>query len=228
MADEHPAQPSWRGLYRTGAIAALVIVTFTVVQIAVFVARPPPQTALGFFELFHRSPLLGLLSMDLLSLADYVLTSLVLLALCAAMWRAGPSLAAVTLALELVAISTYLASNTAFSMLALSGQYPQAASDADRLELLGAGRAMLAIYQGTAFDVSYVLSAVPLLLVSLLMLRGDTFGRRTAALGLVMSAMMVLPPTTGPVGMAVALGSLVPMGVWLVLVALRLLRLASA
>lgn len=220
------AAVEWRGLYWTGAIAALVTLAFFVIQMAVFLAHPPPQSAAGFFDLFRRNGLLGLLSMDLLSLADYVLTGLVVLALCAAMWRASPSLSAVALALELVAISTYLASNTAFSMLSLSGQYERASSDVERTALLGAGQAMLAVYQGTAFDVSYVLSAVPLLLVSVLMLKSGAFGKGTAYIGLGMGVLMLLPPTAGRVGMVASLASLVPLAAWLVLVALQLHRLA--
>jgi hypothetical protein len=49
---------------------------------------------------------------------------------------------------------------TAFDVLSLSNQYAAAATDAQRSMFLAAGQAMLAIYQGSAFDVYYVLNCV--------------------------------------------------------------------
>jgi len=86
----------------------------------------------------------------------------------------------IALILGLVATAVYFASNTAFEMLSLSNQYAAATTDAQRSIVMAAGQAMLAIYQGTAFDVSYVLSAVALLIISVIMLRSNVFSKVTA------------------------------------------------
>jgi hypothetical protein len=62
----------------------------------------------------------------------------------------------------------------AFEMLTLSNQYATATMDVERSIFLAAGEAMLATWQGTAFDVSYVLSAIAILIVSAVMLRSMT------------------------------------------------------
>jgi hypothetical protein len=109
-------------------------------------------------------------------------------------------------------------------MLSLSHGYAAAATDAERAAFLAAGRAMLAVYQGTAFDVYYVLNAIALLLVSGIMLRSPIFSRTTALLGLLAGALMVVPSTAGAVGLAFSLGSLVPWTIFAVLVARRLFQ----
>src|SRR5690348_7716702 len=72
---------NWRPLYRIGGAAALTVASLTVVQIAVFVASPPPTTVIGYFQLLQSDRLLGLLDLDLLSIANFGLTGLVFLAL---------------------------------------------------------------------------------------------------------------------------------------------------
>ena len=60
------ADSAWKPLYRVGGAAALTIVGLIVLQIIVYVASPPPTTVIGYFTLFHRNGLLGLLTLDLL------------------------------------------------------------------------------------------------------------------------------------------------------------------
>ena len=167
-------ESAWKPLYRVGGAAALMVVLLYVIQIIVLVVSPPPSTVIGYFTLFHRNALLGLLDLDLLSIADYALFVPLFLALYIALRRVSPSFMAIATALGLVGIATYFASNTAFEMLSLSNQYATATTDAQRSLFVASGQAMLAIYQGTAFDVSYVLLAIASLIISVVMLRSNT------------------------------------------------------
>jgi hypothetical protein len=85
---------------------------------------------------------------------------------------------------------------------------------------------MLAIYQGTAFDVYYVLNAAALLVMAGVMLRSPLFSRRDAGVGLAAGVLMVIPSTAGTVGLIFAIASLLPWAVFSVLVARRLFKLA--
>ena len=85
---------------------------------------------------------------------------------------------------------------------------------------------MLAVYQGTAFDVGYVLEGVALLIVAVVMLRSTLFSKRTAYVGILMGVMSLLPPTAGTIGLLFSLGSLAPLEIWGILVARRLFQLA--
>jgi hypothetical protein len=121
--------------------------------------------------------------------------------------------------------ANYFASTVAFEMLTLSNQYARATTDAERSLFLAAGQAMLVTWQGTAFDVSYVLSALAVLIVSAVMLRSHhLFSKVTAYAGLSAGVLMSVPPTAGMIGVVFSLLSLVPLVVWLTLIARRLLR----
>jgi hypothetical protein len=85
-----------------------------------------------------------------------------------------------------------------------------ATTDAERAAIRSAGQAMLAIWQGTAYDVSYVLGGIATLLIAVVMLRSQVFGRAIAYVGLVMGVLMLVPATAGTIGMYVSLISLVP------------------
>ena len=101
---------------------------------------------------------------------------------------------AIALVFELVGIVTYFASTAAFEMLSLSNQYAFATTDAERSVLLAAGQVMLAIWQGTAFNVSYIIALLPF----------NRFGYHGAQLnlqqsychlGILASLLMFVPPT---------------------------------
>ncbi len=215
----------WKSLHQIAGAAALVMAVLIPIQVAVFVASPPPNTVIGWFTLFQSNPLLGLLDMDLLLIVDQVLMTLVFLALYTVLRRANESLMAVALTLGLLGVAAYFASATAFNMLSLSNQYAAVTTDAERSMLLVAGHATVAIWQGTAFDVGYVLEGMALLITATVMLRSAAFGRRTAWVGILLGVMSLLPPTAGIVGLAFSLGSLVPLEIWAVLVGRKLLQL---
>ncbi len=85
---------------------------------------------------------------------------------------------------------------------------------------------MLAIYQGTTFDVSYVLLAVAPLIISVVMLRSNTFGKVTAAVGMVANVLAVgfFVPA---IGVFLSLISVVALLIWYVLIARSLFTLAQ-
>lgn len=215
----------WAPLYLAAAAAALLIVAFTVIQVIVFLASPPPDTVLGWFKLFHRNALLGLLDMDLLMIADVVLSTIVTLALVVVLWRVAPGLMALAGALGLLGAATFFASNPAFSMLALSNKYWNATTDAQRAAFLAAGEAMKSTWNGSAYLVFYELGAVTVLIIGFVMLRSTVFSRTTALIGLATGVLMLWPPVN-TVLIVVSLLSLLPMAIWYVLVALRLIRIA--
>jgi hypothetical protein len=215
----------WRPLYRAGAISAIAMLAMMPVQLLVFLRWPPPVSAAGFLQLYERSLPLGLLSLDLLYMVDIALTALLIGALCAALWRESRVLAATALAITLVATGVYFASNPAFSMIAVAQHHATAATDAERAAASGAAESLLAGYLGVANGTSYTLFALGGFLLALAMLRTRIFGKPTGWLGLVTYVLMVVPAGAGRLGMIFAFASLLPLVVWLVLVARRLLRL---
>ncbi len=218
-----PLGPEIKGMARAGGLAAIAMLVIMLAQVIIFIIWPPPGTVEEFFNLFDQKPLLGLLSMDLLYLFNNALLVLIYLALYAALRHSAPSAMLIALVLGLVGIAAYYASNTAFEMLSLSRQYAVVSDDVQKAALVGAGQGMLAIYKGTAFTVYYILNAVCLLIMAVVMLRSRVFSRATGRLALVSAVLMSVPSTAGAIGMVFALASLVPWGIFLVLIARRLL-----
>lgn len=221
------AEPAWKPVYRAAGLAALLSIAFTFLAVIILIANPPPRTISAWFALFQRNALLGLIDLDFLMLATYVLMGMIYVALYGALHRGHEPIMALATLCGLASIVTYISANTAFNMLVLSGKYAAATSDAQRTEIRAAGQAMLAIWQGTAYDVSYVLGGVAILLIAAVMLRSRVFNRVTAYVGLVMGVLMLVPATAGTIGLYLSLVSLVPTVIWLGLLAWRFFHLAA-
>src|SRR5215208_2630649 len=219
---------SWKPLYRAGGVAALITAVLIPVQIIVFIAWPPPLEGpvIDWFALFQSNRLLGLLSLDLLLLVDYVLLVPIVLALYVALRRASEYFMAIATALYFAAIAAYFASNTALEMLSLSDQYAAATTDAQRAMYLAAGQAMLATFEGTAFQVSYVLASVAGIMIGAVMLRSDIFSR-VAAYALILGDVIGLGLYVPKIGIYLSVISVPVLWVWYVLIARRLIRLGS-
>lgn len=218
----------WRGLIKIGGMACVAMLVLMLAQIIVFIIWPPPDSVPDFFSLFQKNAFLGLLSMDLIYIANNTVLILVYLALYAALKSVNESAALIALVLGLVGIAAYYPSNTAFEMLSLSRQYAAAVSEAQRIVLLGAGQVMLETYGGTTFDVYYILNAAALLVFTLLMFRSPQFTKTIAGIGLASGLLMTIPSTAGMLGLIFSLASLLPWAVFLVLITPRFFRLANA
>jgi hypothetical protein len=214
------ARGSWGTLYRVAALAAITIVVLVPIQVVVFVIWPPPISVIDYFATFQKSVLLGMLDLDVLLIVDELLTIPILLGLYVALRRTDPSLMTLGAAVGLISVVLFVVSREAtLSMLALSQQYASVTSANDRAVLVAAGQTFLTMYNGTAYTLGYFLGSLSILLISVVMLRSMIFGRMAAVAGVVAGVTGLVPPTVGLVGMALAFISLLPMVVWLVLIA---------
>lgn len=218
----------WKSLYRVGGVAALLMFVLTLLQSFIFITNPPPSTVIDYFTLFQKSQILGLLDLDFLLIVINILLILIYLALYVALVRINKSYMTIALAIGLVGTILFFASREAtFGMLSLSNQYAAASTDTERTILLAAGQTLLTIYNGTAFDLSYIFGGVVILIFSVVMLQSNIFSKATAYLGIVMGILMLVPPTVGTIGLLLSLISLIPTLIWLIPIARRLFQLGS-
>jgi hypothetical protein len=126
-----------------------------------------------------------------------------------------------------VAAVLFIASNPAFEMLALSNQYAAAETEAQRTVLLAAGQAMLVSWQGSAFQVSYLIGSVALIIISAVMLRSRIFSKTTGYLG-ILANVIALGLYVPMVGVYISVISVVFLWIWYLLVARRLFQLGRA
>lgn len=221
-----PDARGWASLLWLGGLSAALLATLTVLHTGVFFVTGLPATVEEWFTLFQRSAVLGLLAFELLMVLFAVLSIPVALALFVVLRRVAPSLMTLFVALSLVSSLAFVVGRPAFEMLALATGHASAATEAQRAAYLGAGEAMLAVFHGTAFWVSYVLGSLSGLLLAAAMLRTTLFRRGTAYLRIASSALDfgLFIPT---VGLFISLGSVICLLVFNVLVARRLFQLAA-
>jgi hypothetical protein len=113
------------------------------------------------------------------------------------------------LILGLIGMTAYLSSNKTFEILGLAKIYINATAS-EKLTLINVGQVMINEWQGTAFDIYYILNAITLFIVSYLMLGSKYYKRSTAIYGLISAIFMALPPTVGKLGIIFSLLSLIP------------------
>lgn len=224
-SDVEAADARWGWLYRIGGAAALFGVALVPIQLAVFVVWGQPDTARGWFELFGESGLGGLLAFEILFVVNAVVGVATVLALYVALRKLGESLMAIALALGLLEAVAFIVARPAIEMLYLSNQYAEAATDAQRAVFLAAGEMVLATFHGTAFHVGINLFSLYYLIVPLVMLRGEAFGKVTACAGIAAAVLNWGLYVPGEVGLLLFTLSVLPLTVWNVLISRRLFRL---
>lgn len=232
----------WTMLYKTGAVAALVAALLfrrnIGAEVSLFTGvEAIPKTVDGWFALLQSNPFMGLSFLAVFDVANYILVGLIFLALGAALLQAQKSIPLIATAGGLVGITLNIASNISITMLSLSQRYAAAGSGAEREGLLAAGQSLLATNDpltgspGTGGLASLLLIAVAGLLFSLLMLRSQRFGRGTAMVGLLASALDLAYCLTFAFLPALQVIFVAGAGllwvIWHILIALRLFRLAK-
>jgi hypothetical protein len=83
------------------------------------------------------------------------------------------------------------------------------------------------MWNGTAFDVYYVLGSVAPIIICAVMLRSQTFSKLTAYLGIIANviALGLFVPKIGPF---ISVGSVVILEAWFILIGLRFLALGQS
>jgi len=221
-------EAQWKSFYKFFGVMAIVLFAFIPFQVAVYFISPPPKSVIEYFSLFQRNCLLGLLDLDLGLTIDNIIFMLVYIGLYAVMKRYNKPLTTTGLVFAVISTALYLVSReVSFSMISLSSQYTSAVSEAEKASIVTIGSTLLAIYNGTCFDISYVLGGVSIILFSIAMLKSDLFTEAFAWLGIIMGILMLVPPTMGKFGFVVSFISIIPLMPWLIIVGIRFFRLAK-
>jgi hypothetical protein len=224
------AASRYRVLFQFAGVGALLTAVLIPLQIVAFIVWPLPEGGvLDWFELFQKSPFIGLVSFDLAILLEEVLLIPIVLALYVLLRRASESLALVAAGAWFVSIALFVGSNTGFEMLALSHRYADAASASEQAMFLAAGQSALTAYmeQGSSFVVGYLLASVAGILIGAAMLRSSVFPRFAAwaAIGANVLGLGLFIPG---IGILLSIVSVFILIAWYAAIGWRLLRLNAA
>ena len=187
-------ESGWKGLYKGGGTTALITVVVVLAEIGIGflpgVARASQRTVtvIDWFTLFQNNWFLGLRNLGLLNIIGAALLAPTVFAIYSALRRDNEAYGGFGTILFFLGLAVYLASNRAFAILSLSGQYASAISDAQRSLFIAAGQAMLAEGQTRA---GVLLIEFACLLLSAVMLRGKVFGKATAYAGLLGNVLLM-------------------------------------
>lgn len=239
--DLHMAEANWKSIYRLGAVAALLVVVFAVLEILITFlpggerVSPELLTVPLWFERLQANPLLELRNLGLVNIFLTTFGLLLSFALFAAHRKISPGWAGLSLVIAAIGGAVFFATNRCFAMLALSNRYATSTDDAQRAALVAAGEAMLAVgashTPGTF--LAFALSLVASLLMAWVMLRGGVFSRATAYVGvlgfgflLVFEILSDFVPALFDAAMIFAMIGGIASIVWYLMVARRLFQLA--
>jgi hypothetical protein len=230
---------NWKSIFRLGGAAALTTVFVGLAEIFITMLpggeRVPSGSAdiVRWFTMFQNNWFLGLRNLGLLNIVFNILAIPFFLALYGAHRRVNESYAALAVIVSFIANAVFFATNRAFPMLALSNQYAAATTEAQR-SVLAAGAAMLAVGEshtpGTFFV--FFLAEVAGILIGLVVLQGNIFGKFAAWAGILGSTFLLafevcsdFIPALFDAALVIALcGGLLTM-VWDILAARTLFRL---
>lgn len=237
-----------KSIYTVGGIAALIAALLFRKNIGseFFLYRelgiidwgpsPIPVSAEEWFELLQDNVILGLTLLDFFDIINYYLVSLVFIALYDVLKSTNEDCMRIALISGLVGVTTYFASNQAFSLLSLSNQYAAASND-QRSTILTAGEALLAIhnpgsvYQGTGIYLSHFLVSLAGLIIAIVMLQSSIFSKPTAYAGIIANGfvmghfiLLIIAPQMTFLPYIIASPALL---IWYVLISRKLYQLNS-
>lgn len=181
------AEHSWKSFYKVAAIVALIFVAYSLVTMVVLLTiGGAPESAREAFDLLAKNRLVGLLRLDALTLLVLPLYYPLFLGLYVGLKTANRAYASLGALLAIAGVTLFLATPSAFSLLPLSDEYAAATTTARREQLLAAGEALLAsdMWHGSGAMIGGFLMLIATLILSLIMLKSERFGKWTAIVGL--------------------------------------------
>ena len=228
---------AWRRIYRIGAAAALGAVLVGLIETGInFLpgSDVPRATVLDWYALLQQNPFIGLRNLGLLNILLNALGILTYFAVYAAHRQSRyQPYAALAMIISILGVGVFLATNRAFSMLALSHQYAAAGNEAQRAALEAAGWSMLSVgashTPGTF--LAFLLSEIAGIVISIVMLRSRIFSRATAYAGILgFSILLVIEYFSSFTGLSDVMVMLFMLGgvfsmAWYILIAVRLFAL---
>lgn len=188
MNEFKTSQKDWRSLYIIGGVVTVVLLIYSLATMLImFGAGGPPATAQEILEMLHQNRLIGLLRLDALTTLVIPLYYLLFLSLFVALRKTHEVGATIALLLSCTGLTLFLATPSFISWMVLSDKFAVATDEAQKTLLLAAGESILAtdLWHSSSAFVGGLLMQTSTLLISLVMLRSDTFSKLTAWVGVV-------------------------------------------
>lgn len=235
------AEFSRKEVGKVGGVAALIIAVMYFAAIAIYIpayrSGPPPESVLEWFKFLQESWLTGLFFLGLADIVIVIAWVPLALSLYVSLQYFNKTWVSIAAVLSFIGTAVFLATNIAFSMVALSRQFLAATTELEETLILAAGQTVLANDQSTGTFAGYALVWVAALIFSVISLRSNLFSRVSAVIGIIGFGLLIVGVpfsgyTFGPppesVSAIIAVGTGIMGGllslVWYIMMGVRLLR----
>lgn len=181
-------ESNWNGLYQINGVGTLILLAYSLITILIMASLGmPPVAAADVFAMLQANKFSGLLRLDLLTVFIMPLYYLLFLGLYTVLKKTRAVYATLAGLLGCAGLTLFLATPSVFSWLVLSDKFAVATSVAQKTLLLAAGEAILAsdLWHGSGALVGALLMQTATLMLSVVMLRSQAFGKVTAWVGVV-------------------------------------------
>jgi hypothetical protein len=221
--------PRWKDLYRLAGIAAIIseiIIFLGFVTYFIWPYSPGAETTETILRLLQKDKLGGLISLDIFLFLGNLFSMMLFLAFYVSLKEVNESYALVAAALGLIGLALLIPARPISELFTLSRLYSAATTEAAKSQYLGAGDALLLLFNGTNWFMNTLLGAISLLISSILMLRSKLYGKATAYVGIFTNAVVCgffLPR----IGILLLFLSLPGYMIWYFLLARRFFQLAG-
>ncbi|MDJ0754349.1 MAG: hypothetical protein QNJ45_12580 [Ardenticatenaceae bacterium] len=222
-----------KGLYRMGGVAAfLQLAAILILTIVIATLGPKPTTAEEYFAIHQSSRVAAVLRGDFLLLILIGLYLGTFPALYMALRHLNPIATAMATLLTIIAVTLTFSSESTFSLLHLGDLYGAAETDAQRVQLLAAGEAVIAtdMWHNSGAYMCGILLQGSGVMISLIMLRSKAFSKITAYSGLLGNGLDLIQHVLHPLVPGVSAVIMGVMGifylVWFPMLGRDLLRLS--
>lgn len=240
MSERNAPPAETNRFYRLAAIAMTCVVLLTLTDLvfgtmtAGFAAVP--ETAVGRFEEFESSVVMGLYHLDLLNMVINSLTAIGFLGLSLAHLKERPLMTGFAVLLFIAGLLVFISNNTALPMMTIASRYNESTDAVYRAALSGAGEALLARGEHGSpamfLCMSFMVTAG--IIVSWQMLKGSLFKSAAGVIGLISNSSLLIylilmafvPGVEGAAMLIVAPGGILAI-VWQVLVARKFYLLVN-
>ncbi len=200
ITDVDRVDSNWGSLYKVAGTAALLALLVMVLEIFITFfpgggrTESSSSTITDWFDLFLNDWFMGLRNLGLMNMISIIFGIPIYLALFAAHRKVNPAYGALAAALFFMGISVYLANNTAFPMLALSGKYAAAATDTQKSLIAAAGESLLARGESHTPGTfpGFFLCEIAGITISMVMLQGKIFSKLSAYSGIIGSGFLLI------------------------------------
>lgn len=198
MIAKYEPEIRWHLVYRMDAIAAILAVLVGIAEIAIQFfpgACTIPETSTEWLTLYQNNAFLGLRNMGFLNILLNLTGIFTYFALLAAHRRTQQlPFAALALIISYIGVAVFLATNRAFAMWNLSQQYQLAVTPAMQSQLEAAVQSMLAVggSHNPGTYPAFFLQEIAGILISLVMIRSEVFGKTAGICGAVGFAALLI------------------------------------